>query len=277
VLFDWDDTSVLKCDKCGLVFRKVAIELSEGELFAFAGRIGDASKSPTAKYDVSYTEDDSRVVLWKGFLKELEKFKLSRDRKLLDIGSSKGVFLDIARKSGWEVMGVEPSDSDSAYAREVFGLPVFTGTLEEAGFPSNCFDVVTMWDVIEHLKNPTTTVAQAFHVLKPGGLISVLTPNHDSLITILSHFVYKLTARRFPLERLLYPVVHLYYFTPKTLSDLLSRSGFNIVRVGSAPLHPEKCLISTGIVRTGASVIDFVAKPLNKSYRIAIIASKPSG
>jgi len=274
MLFDWGSTSVMKCDECGLVFRRTAVELSEEELFAFVNRTGDASKGPTGKYDASYTKNDSRVLLWKSSLKELDRFKLSESHKLLDIGSAKGVFLDIARKYGWEVMGIEPSYSDSAYARRVFGLSFFSGTLEEAKLPSGQFDVATMWDVIEHLKNPAETVAESFRVLKPGGVISILTPNHDSLITLFAHLAYKLTAHLLPLEYLLYPPVHQYYFTPKTLSDLLIRAGFEVKQIGAAPLHAEKCVISNTFMRIVASAIDFVAKPLNRSYRIEIIASK---
>ena len=185
------------------------------------------------------------------------------------------MFLDVAQKRGWEAIGVEPSHDDSVYARQVFELDVFTGTLEEAEFPANQFDVATMWDVVEHLNNPSSTVDEIFRVLKPGGLIYVLTPNHDSLITLFSHLAYKLTLHRFPLERLLYPPVHLYYFTPKTLSGLLHRTGFEIKRVSSAPLHPEKCMVSDKVMRVGASVLDFLAGFLNRGYRISVIASKP--
>lgn len=274
VLFNWDNNPVMKCERCGLVFRKVVVDLSEEELFDFAMTVGDASKSPTAKYDASYREDDIRVILWEKFLKQLDRFKLSEGRKLLDIGVAKGVFLDIARKRGWEPMGIEPSEKDSSYAREVFKLPIFTGTLEEAKLPSNQFDAATMLDVIEHLKNPSETVAKAFRVLKPGGILLVFTPNHDSLIFLISHWLYRLSLGKFPLERL-YPVVHVHYFTPRALSYLLGKSGFNIEWLGSGPLHPEKCLTSTRITRVGASTIEFLSKPLNRRYRIAIIGSKP--
>ena len=275
ILFDWGFTSVMKCDKCGLVFRRIAAELSEEELFAFVNKAGDASRGPSGKYDASYAEGDGRVKLWKKHLRELEGTELSQDKRLLDIGSAKGAFLDIAQKSGWEATGVEPSEDDSAYARQVFGINVLTGTLEEGGLPDNHFDVATMWDVVEHLKDPAGTIAEVFRVLKPGGLICVLTPNHDSLINILSCFAYRLSVRWLPLERLLYPPVHLYYFTPRTLSDLLRRAGFEIRRVGGAPLHAEKCMISNTFMRMAASAIDFAAKSLNKGYRIVIIASKP--
>jgi len=275
VLFDWGITTVMRCGSCGLVFRRIAAEMSEKELFALVAQLGDVSRSPTTKYGAAYTEDDGRVRLWKGFLEELGEIKRSTGWRLVDIGSAKGVFLDIARKGGWQVQGVEPLESSANYARQVFRLPVFQGTLEEAAFPANHFDAATMWDVIEHLKSPSRTVAEVFRVLKPGGVIAVLTPNHDSLITLLSHWFYRASGRRFPLELLLYPVVHHYYFSPRTLSELLRRAGFRVERVVSAPLHPEKCLLSTRAVRIGASVVDSVAKLVNRPYRIVAIASKP--
>lgn len=275
VLFDWGKTAVMKCDQCGLVFRRIAAELSQEEFLAFMDLSGDKSKGTTHKLDASYREDDSRVIMWQSFLKDLERRKLAEGKRLLDIGSAKGVFLDVARESGWEPTGVEPAEDYSSYAREVFKLPVYAGTLEEANFPSNHFDVATMWDVIEHLQNPHETAAEAFRVLKPGGLLLILTPNHDSLVTFVSHWLYRLSRRRFPLERYLYAGVHLYFFTPKTLSELLRRSGFNIVQVGSEPLHAERCLVTIDIVRIGASIIDFAAKLLGKGYRITIMASKP--
>ena len=274
VLLDWGDNPVMKCEKCGLVFRRAAVDLNEEALFDLAMTVGDASKSPTAKYDASYREDDIRVVLWENFLEQMDRVKLSEGRKLLDIGAAKGVFLDIARKRGWEPMGIEPSEEDSGYAREAFKLPIFTGTLEEAKLPPNQFDAATMLDVIEHLKSPSETVAEAFRVLKPGGILLVFTPNHDSLIFLISHWLYRLSLGNFPLERL-YPVVHVHYFTPKALSYLLGKSGFNIEWLGSGPLHPGKCLTSTKIMRAGASAIEFFSKPLNRRYRIAIIGSKP--
>lgn len=276
ILFDWGNNPVMKCEKCGLVFRKIAVELSEEELFRFAETMGDKSKGTTFR-NASYGEDDSKVISWRSFFNEkaLERFKTCEGRKLIDIGSATGVFLDIAGKNGWKPIGIEPSENFASHAREVFELPVFTKTLEEANLPSNEFDVATMWDVIEHLKNPAQTVAEAFRILKPGGMLFVYTPNHDSSITHISHLLYRLSLRKFPLERLLYPVVHLYFFTPKTLSYLLLRCGFNIERVGSGSLRSETSLQSTKIVRIGASVIDLVSKLLGKRYRMVVFASKP--
>jgi len=260
-----------------LVFRQIAAELDLEELFALGGEIGDCSMSPTARYDADYRADDARVQLWKEYLQEAEGASHSESRRLLDVGSSRGIFLDIARKSGWDVMGIEPSASEARYATENFDLLTYIGTLEEASLPGNDFDVVTLWDVIEHLKDPSATMAEVFRVLRPGGMTFVLTPNHDSLITLLLRIAYRLTAHRLPLERLLYPPVHLYYFTPRTLSDLLRRAGFEIKRVCNAPLHPEKCLLTSSIMRFGASLVDSVGQLIGRPYRVMLIASKPRG
>lgn len=265
----------MKCDECGMVFRRMATDFSQEELFSFMNRVGDASKSPTARLDSNYTEHDRRVVLWRGFLQQLEKLKHSGGNELLDIGSAKGVFMDVARKSGWQVTGVEPSVSDSDYARNTFGVSVFTGTLEEANFPPVSFNLVTMWDVVEHLRNPAETLREVYRVLRPGGLLLVYTPNHNSLIMVLARWLYRVSLHKFPLERLLYPVVHLSFFTPKTLTGLLSKSGFNIEQVSAGPLNPERCYDSTRLIRITTSLLDVMARIFGRSYRILVIASKP--
>lgn len=277
VLFDWGSTSVMQCENCHLIFRRIVADLSQEDLFAFLDieKGGDFSRSPTAKYDAHYQRNDKRIMMWKDFLSEFARLKCTDSSSLLDIGSAKGVFLDIARKNGWEPMGVDPSEDYTAYAREVFDLPVQTTTLEAAGFCADSFDVATMWDVIEHLQDPARTVAEAFRVLKPGGLLFVLTPNNDSLIAQAAGWLYRLSGRRFPLERYLYTMVHLYFFTPRTLCELLRRAGFNIEKAGNAPLSAERCLMTSGAVRAGASVLDAIAKLFGKGYRISILASKP--
>lgn len=277
VLFDWGTTTVVRCEGCGLVFRKMAQELSQEELTAFMEEVGDPQKSPSVRYDAHYAEGDPRVALWRSFLDEMDRLNPGDGRRLLDIGAGRGAFLDVARKAGWEVTAVELSASNSAYIREAYAVPVFTGVMEDAGFPADQFDAVTMWDVIEHLKSPTTTLREVHRILKPGGLLVAYTPNHDSLIAVASRWLHGVSSRRFPLERLLYPVVHVSFFTPRTLTRLLRKTGFGVVRMGSGPLDPARCSDSVGPVRVAASALDLLGRPVGRGYRLGVIASKPVG
>jgi SAM-dependent methyltransferase len=101
--------------------------------------------------------------------------------KLLEIGCANGLFMNMMRQMGdWQVQGVEISRTAVQYAREQLGLDVFHGELEEAGFAEHSFDAVVMWDVLEHLHRPKTTLHEIHRVLKPGGVFVFRVPVLDS-------------------------------------------------------------------------------------------------
>lgn len=99
--------------------------------------------------------------------------------RLLDVGCSTGNFLYAMQQRGWNAQGVEPSSYAAEQARQVFGLDVHTGVLETAVYPDNSFDVVTLWDVLEHVPDPKGTLAETARILKPGGLLAFSSPNPD--------------------------------------------------------------------------------------------------
>ncbi len=138
---------------------------------------------------------------------------------LLDVGCHIGVFLEQAQARGWLAIGVEPSRwaSDQARAR---GLQVVRGTLRGSAFPSASFDVVTLWDVIEHFPDPAAELREVHRLLRPHGLIGLTTMNIDSLVA-------RLLGPRWPWLM----QMHLYYFSVHTLTALLARCGFRVVAV----------------------------------------------
>ena len=99
--------------------------------------------------------------------------------RLLDIGCAAGFFLAEARQH-YEVQGVELSAWSSAHARDALGLSVFTGTLAQANLASDQFDVITLWDVIEHVPDPVPLLTEAARLLKPGGRLVLTTGDWDS-------------------------------------------------------------------------------------------------
>ena len=142
--------------------------------------------------------------------------------RLLDVGCATGNFLAQIRERGnWEVYGVEISREAVEYARQRLHLNVFHGTLEEAHHSSDFFDVVTMWSVLEHLHDPLETLREVRRILRPDGILGLVVPFGDSL-----------DAHLFgPHWGLLDPPRHLYTFNRATLEQLLTRAGFEIVRV----------------------------------------------
>jgi SAM-dependent methyltransferase len=136
--------------------------------------------------------------------------------RLLDVGCGIGLFLDAMRRRGWEVAGEEVTAVAARLAGERFGLDVFAGTLEEAAYPDRHFDVVTLWNVIEHLPDPPATLREIGRILLPGGLVVMATPNVDAL-----------DARLFGRHWALWEAPrHFNVFSPESLGRLLRQTGF---------------------------------------------------
>jgi 2-polyprenyl-3-methyl-5-hydroxy-6-metoxy-1,4-benzoquinol methylase len=144
-----------------------------------------------------------------------------RGSSLMDLGAATGFFVEQARLAGWDAQGIEPSAWASRHARETLGQPVFTGTLGEAQVPESSFDVVTMWEVIEHLPDPRTLLAGVTSILKPGGYLALSTPDAGS-------FVARLFGKRWLGWRKI--PEHLFFFDFPTLNRLLVDTGFEVLK-----------------------------------------------
>jgi 2-polyprenyl-3-methyl-5-hydroxy-6-metoxy-1,4-benzoquinol methylase len=138
---------------------------------------------------------------------------------LLDVGCAMGAFLEVARKNGWEITGVELSEFGSAYARNNLKLNVYTGSLEDAidkgQIQGNSFDVVTLWDTLEHLTDPAALLKKVNHVLKDGGWFFCSTVNIDS-------FLSRKQGEHWHFFR---PPKHLFYYSEQTLKRYLNNAG----------------------------------------------------
>lgn len=137
--------------------------------------------------------------------------------RLLDIGCSLGYFVEAADTRGWQASGVEISSYAAEEARG-FGLDVRTGVLDEAGYEDGSFDCVTMWDVLEHVPDPTRHMLEVRRVLADGGLVVIGTPN-------LGHTQFRLKRERW---RHLKPAEHIFYFQQASMQRLLDKSGFEM-------------------------------------------------
>lgn len=150
--------------------------------------------------------------------------------KLLDIGCGEGTFLEVAQQRGWQVSGIEVTRSALELAGDRVGKDkVFEG-FQSAGFDDNLFDLITLWDVIEHLPYPVDTLSKACQVLRPNGIITIVTPNVKSLIHRIAHCAYRLTFGLWkrPLA-VIYIPGHLFYFSRSDLINVLHNAGFSKV------------------------------------------------
>lgn len=118
----------------------------------------------------------------------------SRRPRLLDIGCGMGAFLLAGRELGFDVQGVEPSESHSRIGRDVFGLPIATAYFRREDFEPQSFDIVILSHVIEHLFDPRRALADIADLVRPGGLIMVMTPNAESSSALLSGAAWSMLA-----------------------------------------------------------------------------------
>ncbi|MEX2554716.1 MAG: bifunctional glycosyltransferase/class I SAM-dependent methyltransferase [Actinomycetota bacterium] len=149
---------------------------------------------------------------------------VARGRKLLEVGSNMGVFLDVARQHGWEARGIEPSKWAVEQGVERFGVDLRQGTIEDLADAPGSADSIVMLDVLEHLSDPLAALRRLRRVTDEEGMLVLSTVNVDGLHS-------RLRGRTWPW----FIRSHLHYFAPETLSEMLSRAGFRMVQWEVAP------------------------------------------
>jgi SAM-dependent methyltransferase len=141
---------------------------------------------------------------------------------LYDVGAATGFFLDIARKKGYSVRGVEMSSYAAGIAQKK-GLDVKTGDLLDQDLKRESVDIVSMLDVLEHMTDPLVELLYARDVLVPGGLLLVNAPNGQSVLARVLKTAWHLVV----------PPEHLFFFSPKNLKMYLENNGFTVVYSGT--------------------------------------------
>ncbi len=233
---------IVQCSHCGFVYANP--RWSEEELIAAYTAVED---------DTYVSERSGRELTFRHHLRHLERRTgPGNGRSLLDVGAYIGVFVEVAQQAGWEASGVEPSDWAAAEAQKR-GLRVIMGTQDAPELAGCQFDLITMWDVIEHVDDPAAEMDKAYHLLKPGGWLAVHTMDVGSLTA-------RLMGPRWPW----YMDMHLHYFSRPTMKQMLTQAGFEVAWMGARGRYLRLGYIATrigGLNRTlGKGVETAVAK-----------------
>lgn len=147
--------------------------------------------------------------------------KFVKRGRILDIGCGRGLSLDIMRRDGWSVAGVEFSRESASCASETYGIDVASGAPGEWGFPAEHFDVITMNHVLEHLEEPPLMVEECRRLLRKGGLLVCAVPDISSLQATVGK------EKWFHLDL----PYHIHHFTESGLIRLLDMKGFDVVKI----------------------------------------------
>jgi SAM-dependent methyltransferase len=138
---------------------------------------------------------------------------------LLDLGCSSGAFLEFIKGQSWELYGIEMSADCAGRAEARTGANVFVGDIPDAQFPQESFDVITCFDVLEHLYEPLKVMAKVREWLKPGGVFYVQVPNIDSAeARLFGTYWHGLELPR-----------HLFHYSPGSLKFLAESVGLSEV------------------------------------------------
>ncbi len=221
--------NVARCQGCGYVFAnprpsQEAIARSYGE---------------SHSYDY-WLQDDRirREIYGTGRLGLVMKYKATG--RILDVGAGPGLFLSVAEEEGFDVYGTEMSTLAIRTAETRFGLQLFCGQLEDAGFPDSFFDVVTLWHVFEHVPSPSNVMSEVRRILRNNGILVIEVPNDNFfrweqikrvLKNQVKYLLNMLPNRNFQIQKRYTPFrlggeVHLSYFTPKMLRMILESNQF---------------------------------------------------
>lgn len=231
---------IVECCHCGLVYANPRWP-SDFVLGAYS-----------AVEDETYVEERlGRELTFRHHLRRMERvIGPAAGRRLLDVGAYIGVFVEVAAAAGWQAQGVEPSAWAAAEARRR-GLDVTVGTLETVELPAASFDVVTLWDVIEHVVDPAAELERARRLLQPGGWLVIHTMDIDAPVA-------RLMGRRWPWLM----DMHLYYFSGRTLGRMLADHGYEVVWQG-----PQGRYLRLGYV---ASRLEGLQSGLGRLARTAV-------
>jgi len=169
--------------------------------------------------DPSYEEEASGRK--KNFLPILFNLNKIHPHKgtLFDIGAATGIFLNLARKYGWNPEGIEASAWAVDTALKKYGIKINKGSFESADLKKEHYQAVTMIDFIEHIPHPYKAILKAHEILKKNGMLCLVTPNFHSLAA-------KISGRKWWHFR----PAHIHYFTKKSLYKMMERAGFEVIK-----------------------------------------------
>jgi 2-polyprenyl-6-hydroxyphenyl methylase/3-demethylubiquinone-9 3-methyltransferase len=183
-------------------------------------------------------------------LRTVKKYHPLHQSHCLDIGAGAGLFSHLMAEEGALVHGIEPQKIFREFALKKYGISLTGETVDDqywqqgfAGF----FDVVTLWDVLEHVNFPAETLAQLYNVAKEGGWLFLDTPRRDSFFYKMGEWSYRFSSgsNRSIFESIYssQPFRHKQLFTLNQLIQLVEKVGFSVISMNASFFKPQNKMI----------------------------------
>lgn len=210
-IYSINNCNIVQCNECSLVFTLLEDNNSVrscNDAYYDLGKWGPSYFAIQEKLKSRYDNT----------LADIRKYK--KTGNILDVGCSLGFFLDAAREHGFDTYGVEPVESAATFARTSLNLNISNTTLGQAKYPDRFFDVICLFDVLEHIPAPLEILSEVKKILKDDGLLVIQCPNISSNMA-------KLTRQYW---RWLLAPQHLFHFSLGTLTSLLHKAEINVLK-----------------------------------------------
>lgn len=206
-LLQKDDLRLIKCTGCKLIqMDNLAAQFDIGHYDYYKNRINmtqnDLYNSITAKRYIN-------------LLNRLELYR--KNNAMLDIGCGEGQFLSVAKRLNWQIRGVEIAPYAAQICKK-FNIEVDCRDLLEMDLSSDYYDIVTMFEVLEHLTKPREYLLKINSILRKGGILIVTTPNFNCITRRIIQKDWSLIHRE-----------HLFYYTPHSIKKLIKGNNFKII------------------------------------------------
>lgn len=254
-----EESSIVDCTQCGFIHVQPLPDSDELKKF-YEKEFYDKEKPDYLKY----AEEDLEwwMATYNHYYDLFEKH--TEGRRLLDIGSGPGYFLDAGVHRGWDVLGFEPSASAAAYAAKR-GRNVVNDTFSrEKAAPHGLFDVVMLSLVLEHVPDPARVLAEAKQILKPNGLLCVIVPNDYNPLQKL------LVAEHGFSPWWVVPTHHLNYFTIESLTQLTRAKGLTPLHIETS--YPMEFFLLAGRNYIGHPEVGRACHQERKALELALFA-----
>ncbi len=256
---------IAQCLECGLIYKIVGKEFDISSIY---------SDRYHESIDPAYFAGSKTHSFFRKVLKKIPLAPRENPPRLLDIGMGPGTLLEEASALGFNAQGIDLNEQNIAQARARH-LNAERVSVEEMRVDQR-FDVITMMDFLEHVREPQACLKKAFEALNPGGHLIVYTPNHAALIVRIAHGLYQLGFRR-PIDEI-FGDHHLSYFDKRSLTQALTRAGFLIDKWWLFPYDTARPGGPTSRFHLLAiGCIEWLGFPFGRVFRMVCFAHKPAG
>jgi SAM-dependent methyltransferase len=272
--YDLGEFEVLRCDACHAAWRSNMYTPAQ-----VAAMYEDEpyEEHPFFGYD-SDAESLRKVPRYRRFQHALDVLEREVSaRRLLDVGAGAGTFMAIAADRGWDVHGVEMNAALCQEAEKAVGPGRMScGAFEALDPAEKGYDVITMWDVIEHVLDPATFIASAQRMLRPGGIIVVCTPDEESLLANTGKRILDASKGRVAYPALaLHPRYHTFFFSGTSLENLFGARAMTVVESYSQAAFAAHSPLASGAQKAAIGLIEKLAALRDRRYERVIFARTP--